>query len=110
MQRENKKRDWQIYKNAVERGGVAVMMSNNMYKHLEYIEPAGSIMMRIRFKFHKKMDIIIVYGQQAIQSHQEKDKFYEQLRKMIEDTPDKHANCSNNDMFVCSQQNTFLFV
>ena len=54
LKRENKTRDWEVYQNAVERGGVAVMMSNNLYKHLEYIEPAGSRMMRIRFKFHNK--------------------------------------------------------
>ena len=74
-----------------ERAGVAILVSNKLYKHIERIEPAGSRLMRIRLKCHKRLVIIIAYAPPANKHIEEKDQFYEQLKKMIEDTPKNNA-------------------
>ena len=86
----DKTRKKELINQAREHGGVAIMIHKNLWKHIEKIETVGSRLLRCRMKFRKKLDIIVAYGQQANKSLQEKQQFYNDLQKMIEDTPPRH--------------------
>lgn len=55
-------------------------------------------MMRIRLKLTKRMDIIIVYAHTAVKDDKDKDEFYEQLQKIIEDAPKKNTLIISGDL------------
>ena len=83
---------------AKEEAGVAVMVSLKMCKHLTTIDPEGSRLLRVKLNFRKKIDILVPYGQQANKSPKEKDDFYRDLQKAVEDTPKSHALIIAGDM------------
>ena len=86
----SKARKKELIEKAREHGGTAVMLHKNIWNHLERIETVGSRLMKCRLKFKKKLDVIIVYGQQANKSLQEKERLYEDLQKMVDDTPPRN--------------------
>ena len=68
------------------------MTHHSTCQYLERIEPKNSRMMRLRFNFKTKTDIIVTYAPPAKSNNrdttkEETDKCYEELQQMIEDTP-----------------------
>ena len=103
--RQAGKKNKAIYEKAREYAGVAIKVSKRLWKYIDIVEPAGSRLMRIRLKMHKKLDIIVAYGQQAQKSAKEKDDFYKHLEEMVDSTPKQNSTGPETDQHWLRQAN-----
>ena len=80
------------------------MLHHTTGKLLERVEPRNSRMLRLRFNFKAKADIIVAYAPPAKSNNkdttqEEKDKVYDDLQAMITETP------KNNRLIVMGDMN-----
>ena len=103
--RQAGKKNKAIYEKAGDYAGVAIEVSKRLWKYIDMLEPADSRLMRIRLKMHKKLDMIVAYGQQAAKSAKEKDDFYKQLEEMFKSTRKHNSTGPETDQHWLRQAN-----